>query len=159
MLSDENDNFIRDYEVMYDMTLLQLHDFICSDLGYDKTEIASFYLSDRYWEKLQEYTLFDLGPGEGPIAMERVKLGQIIQKKNERLILLFDMLNERSLYLELTASAKASEGVEYPLVVLSRGSAPNQYAPADSAETGGSIFDDAMDEFGGFEGDELYDDE
>ena len=27
MLSDENDNFVRDYEAMYDMTLLDFHDF------------------------------------------------------------------------------------------------------------------------------------
>ena len=28
MLSDENDNFVRDYEVPYDMTLLDFHNFI-----------------------------------------------------------------------------------------------------------------------------------
>ena len=32
MLSDENDNFVRDYEAMYDMTLLDFHDFIIHSL-------------------------------------------------------------------------------------------------------------------------------
>ena len=32
MLSDENDHFVRDYEVMYDMTLLDFHQFILETL-------------------------------------------------------------------------------------------------------------------------------
>ena len=35
MLSDENDNFVRDYEAMYDMTLLDFHDFILQSLDYE----------------------------------------------------------------------------------------------------------------------------
>ena len=35
MLSDENDRFVRDYEVMYDMTLLDFHNFILSSLEYE----------------------------------------------------------------------------------------------------------------------------
>ena len=34
MLSDENDHFVRDYEVMYDMNLLDFHRFILRSLGY-----------------------------------------------------------------------------------------------------------------------------
>ena len=32
MLSDEDDCFLRDYEVPYELTLEELHDFICEDL-------------------------------------------------------------------------------------------------------------------------------
>ena len=32
MLSDEDDCFLRDYEVPYELTLEELHDFICNDL-------------------------------------------------------------------------------------------------------------------------------
>ena len=46
MLSDENDNFLREYEVPYDMTLLELHRFICRDLKYDPDNMVSFFLSD-----------------------------------------------------------------------------------------------------------------
>ena len=34
MLSDENDHFVRDYEVMYDTTLLEFHNFILDSLEY-----------------------------------------------------------------------------------------------------------------------------
>ena len=36
MLSDEDDCFLRDYEVPYESTLEELHDFICEDLQYEK---------------------------------------------------------------------------------------------------------------------------
>ena len=36
MLSDENDNFVRDYEVLYDTTLLEFHDFILRSLEYEE---------------------------------------------------------------------------------------------------------------------------
>ena len=36
MLSDENDHFVRDYEVPYDMTLLGFHEFITRSLGYEE---------------------------------------------------------------------------------------------------------------------------
>ena len=60
MLSDLSDNFVRDYEVMYDTNLLDFNDFICEDLGYDIEGMASFFFSDGQWRKLQEYTLMDM---------------------------------------------------------------------------------------------------
>ena len=44
MLSDENDNFVRDYEVPYDMTLLDFHNFILRSLEYEEC-MASFFTS------------------------------------------------------------------------------------------------------------------
>ena len=50
MLSDENDNFVRDYEVPYDMTLLDFHNFILRSLEYEEC-MASFFTADERWEK------------------------------------------------------------------------------------------------------------
>ena len=35
MLSDENDRFVRDYEIMYDATLLEFHEFLLEALEYE----------------------------------------------------------------------------------------------------------------------------
>lgn len=43
MLSDEDDCFLRDYEVPYESTLEELHDFICNDLQYEKIPESSFF--------------------------------------------------------------------------------------------------------------------
>ena len=41
MLSDENDNFVRDYEALYDMKLLDFHNFLLETLEYEPC-MASF---------------------------------------------------------------------------------------------------------------------
>jgi hypothetical protein len=46
MLSDENDHFVRDYEVPYDMTLLGFHEFITRSLGYEEG-MSSFFTADN----------------------------------------------------------------------------------------------------------------
>lgn len=161
MLSDENDNFVRDYEVRYDTTLLDFHRFILSTLEYEEC-MASFFTADERWEKLREFTCMDMG-GEGaeaPETMERVTLGQIIHNHRDRLIYLFDLFGDRAYYLELTGTYEAEKGASYPREIYARAEAPDQYDPTkNSASDDGSIFDDAMGEFSDFEGDDNYDDE
>ena len=41
MLSDENDNFVRDFEVDASNTLLDLHDFLIKMLRYDQPYLTS----------------------------------------------------------------------------------------------------------------------
>lgn len=162
MLSDENDSFLREYEVPYDMTLLDLNDFICDDLKYDAGNMASFFTSDDQWRKLREFTLADMGGGEDdgpqPLAMADVMLGQLIRRNHDRLIWQFDVFSDRSYYIELASAAEADPGSGYPKTVVSEGEPAPQFGPA--GDSGGrSIFDDAMEEFGDFQGDEEYDDE
>lgn len=154
MLSDEVDNFARVYEVSYDMDLEQFHGFICDDLGYDKSEFASFFASDEKWSKLQEYTLVDMFDDEdGPISMQMkdTLLGHLIHQKHDRLIFMFDILAARSLFIELEEAKTIEEGVEYPRVVLSEGVAPKQVSDVDPMDEG-SIFDDIMEDFSDFDG-------
>ena len=90
--------------------------------------------------------------------MERVMLGQLIHENRDRLIYLFDMLNNRALYLELVEAKRPEAGMEYPRVAFEHAPAPNQYDP-EANEDEGSIFEQMMDDFGDFEGDDNYDDE
>lgn len=163
MLSDENDNFVRDYEVEYDMPLADFHNFICSDLKYDASQMASFFTSNREWEKLREYTLFDMGDDgaadeQSPLPMDGVILSNIIHNNNDRLIYIFDFLNERGMYLELMETHKKPADGKYPRCVISEGAAPGQFE-SDATQQQGSIFDDVMEEFNDFDGDDSYDDE
>ncbi len=165
MLSDENDNFVREYEVVYDMSLLDFHLFLCRDLGYDPGQMVSFFTADNRWEKTREFTLFDVGPqDEGlglPTApMESTSLGAIIHQNHDRLVYMFDMLGDRSLYLELMETRKQEQGEEYPRCAITEGAPPDQFDPLAGEDSGsGSIFDDIMADFNDFEGDDDYDDE
>lgn len=161
MLSDENDNFVRDYEALYDTTLLDFHHFILDSLEYEEC-MASFFTADERWEKQREFTLMDMGDvsGEGPEAMEGVTLGQIIHNNRDRLIYLFDMFGDRAYFLELTGAYEAEKGASYPREIYAQAEAPDQYDPSKNrVSEGGSAFDEIMDEFNDFEGDDSYDDE
>ena len=161
MLSDENDNFVRDYEVLYDMTLLDFHHFILQSLEYEEC-MASFFTADERWEKLREFTLMDMDDGtdESPAAMERVTLGQIIHNRRDRLIYLFDLFGDRAYFLELTGAYEAEEGASYPREIYAQAEAPDQYDPSKNRVEGeGSAFDEIMGEFRDFEGDDSYEDE
>ena len=60
MLSDENDNFVRDFEVEPMMKLSEFHNFIIRSLGYDDC-MASFFTADDEWQRCREFTLMDMG--------------------------------------------------------------------------------------------------
>ncbi|MCD8101498.1 MAG: hypothetical protein LUE26_02810 [Alistipes sp.] len=159
-LSDENDSFARDYELSYDSDLLAFHRLICGDLGFDPSEMASFFLSGPGWDKGAEFTSFDIGAGEedAPLPMEGTLLGTVIRREKERLIYTFDPFSGRSLYIELLGTYKEEQATEYPRVAFSVGPAPAQFEPGGIVAEG-SIFDEALGEFGSFEGDDFYDDE
>lgn len=161
MLSDENDNFVRDYEALYDTTLLDFHNFILRSLEYEDC-MASFFTADERWEKKREFTFMDMDDGsEGaPAAMGNVTLGQIIRKNRDRLIYLFDLFGDRAYFLEMTGTYEAHAGASYPREIYAQAEAPDQYDPSKNAVAGeGSIFDEVMGEFSDFEGDDSYDDE
>lgn len=141
LLSDEVEDFVRDYEVPFDMTLLEFHNYIRKDLGYNPCELASFFKSDVEWEKLQEFTLLDMGTEDvdidpdddidPPLPMSQVKLSQIMTEKFDRMVYVFDMLMERSLYVELLESQFRDNNNSYPRKVLSEGVAPIQFLDED----------------------------
>ncbi len=161
MLSDENDHFVRDYEVLYDTTLLDFHNFILESLEYEPC-MASFFTADARWERLREFTLMDMGDGsdEGPQPMEYVTLGQIIHRLRDRLIYLFDLFGDRAYFLELTGAYEADPQAVYPREIYAQAEVPDQYDPTkNGAGSEDSIFAEALGDFSDFEGDDNYDDE
>ena len=104
MLSGETDGFVREYEVPESTDLLQLHDLVCGDLGYDPFNFSSFFAADSGWNKLQEYTLEDMQDCDAGIAalpMEGTRLCDVLASGVSRLIFVCDMLSARELFLEV----------------------------------------------------------
>lgn len=163
MLTDENDNFVRDFEVESSMTLLDLHEFILQMLGYDPC-MASFYTADDRWEREQEYTYMDMGGGMGdagmgmPLPMATAHLDEVLTHLHARLIYVFDPFTERAYFMELIEGKEPQEGMVYPRLQFEHSPAPDQYDP-EANEQSGSIFEEMMGEFGDFDGDDNYDDE
>ncbi|MFI3285232.1 MAG: hypothetical protein R3Y08_01130 [Rikenellaceae bacterium] len=163
MLSDENDHFVRDYEVPSTLTLLELHEFIIDTLEYDQC-MTSFFTADSKWEKIEEFTTVYMGfePSSEenvPRSMDSVALCDILSHMHDRLIYNFDLFVSRAYYLELIDAKEVNDPHRYPRESFAHATPPDQYDPYDSEEDG-SIFDEMMDDFCGFDGkDDNYEDE
>jgi hypothetical protein len=124
LLSDEDESFVREFEFLDSHTLLDFHHLIQDELEFDKSQMASFYMATDNWEKEEEFTLFDMGTGSS--TMESAILEDIIFKKNQKLLYIFDFFNDRALFVEYTGEAKETDGKEYPLCTSSKGLPPKQ---------------------------------
>lgn len=124
VLSDEDEAFIREFEFLDSHTLMDFHNTIQEELEFDRSQIASFYMATDNWEKEEEFTLFDMGAGSS--TMEDAVLEDIIFRKNQKLLYVFDFFNDRALFIEYVGESKEVEGKEYPNCSNSKGLPPKQ---------------------------------
>ena len=103
IISSENDEFIREVAINSYATFLDLHNFIVEELGYEQSQMTSFFLTDQNWNKETEITLIDMSDGFFPDikVMDKIRMGELITEKKQRLLYVFDQFAERSLFLEL----------------------------------------------------------
>ncbi len=124
VLSDEDESFVREFEFLDTHTLMDFHNLLQDELEFDKSQLASFFMATDNWEKEEEFTLFDMGTGSS--TMEVAVLEDIIFRKNQKLLYVFDFFNERSLFVEYTGEEKEVEDREYPSCTNSKGIPPKQ---------------------------------
>ncbi|MFR9650265.1 MAG: hypothetical protein SNJ33_07315 [Rikenellaceae bacterium] len=155
MVSDENDNFVRDYLLEAQTSLVELHNFIIESLDYEEC-ISSIFSSNDEWEREVEYTLIDMG-AEQSVPMDGVRVCDLLRKEGDRMIYLYDAFENRGYYITLLEMMHG-DGGEYPRESFAHGTPSDQY-DADAVNNDGSIFDEMMDEFGDMEDDEYYQDE
>ena len=128
IISDEQDGFIRDFEILDKQSFFHFHLAIQDNLHFDKSQIASFYLCDKNWEKEQEVTLFELTDEENPCAlvMDSAVLGDHVSEIHDKLYYVFDVFNERLFFIELVDTKNIDPTKEYPLCTLEEGAPPQQ---------------------------------
>ena len=124
VLSDEDESFVREFEFLDTHTLMDFHNLIQDELEFDKSQMASFFMTTDSWEKEEEFTLFDMGTGSS--TMEVAVLEDVIFRKNQKLLYVFDFFNERALFVEFTGEAKEIDVREYPSCTNSKGIPPKQ---------------------------------
>lgn len=127
MLSDEVENFKREIQISASSTFLNLYEAILSCTGYSKEEMASFFICNNNWRKKQEITLIemDLDSDEDSYVMEETYLEDFLEDEKDKLMFVFDMLNERALYLELAEIITGKE-LKKAKCTLSEGVPPQQ---------------------------------
>jgi hypothetical protein len=127
LLSSEQDDFIRDFEVRSDQTFYDLHMAIQKNCQYDTSQIASFFICNKDWEKENEITLFELEePDKGSLVMNNSIFSQHITGLKQKLLYVFDIFNERAFFIEVVEIKDEVPSKSYPLCTLSQGSPPVQ---------------------------------
>lgn len=128
LISDEQDDFIRDFEVLSSQTFFQLHMAIQENLHFDKSQIASFFICNRDWGKEQEITLFELSDEESAkvITMDNATVGEHIQHVHDKMIYVFDVFNERIFFIDLVQKSIPDSSKHYPCCCFEKGNAPQQ---------------------------------
>ncbi len=129
LISAEEKDFIRDIELLSDQTFYDFHHALTLNLHYDKSQIASFFVSNEKWEKFTEITLFDMSEedyGTKIYVMDQTRLDEFIKTSRQRLLYVFDFFNERLLFVELIDILEKEGDQSYPRITLAEGSPPQQ---------------------------------
>ncbi|MFA6401698.1 MAG: hypothetical protein WCX31_08750 [Salinivirgaceae bacterium] len=156
-ITDEEESFIMDININHDQTFEQLHDAIQEKLDYDPAQLASFFISNESWEKLQEITLLDMGV-EGGKNMADSRIEDFFTAKNQHLLYEYDYLAGRLFFGNVIRTIDAASPIDLPSVSKLEGSIPPQIKRFDvnlNDEDWGN--DEDEDEYGDFE-DELPED-
>ena len=133
IISDEDPDFYRDLVAEGSDTFLDFHNTLQQDLGYDPTQLASFFITSKQWEKQQEITLIDMmqEPGLSSQTMEQVTLEEHIVELNQRMIYLFDFFSDRAFFIELIEMSDELSPRDTPFIGHRQGDPPPQLALDD----------------------------
>jgi hypothetical protein len=128
ILSDEVEDFFRDLDILPGHTFLDFHNALQKELKYDPSQLASFFLADKKWEKGTEFTLFDISEGKRQdlLMMDKAVLADHVHSLKQKLLYQFDYFSDRYLYVELVEMPDLTEGKEYPLIIRRKGNPPPQ---------------------------------
>jgi len=139
LLFDEQEDFLRDFELLSSQTFADFHDLIKKSVELPGNELASFFVCDRNWRKKKEITLINMNGGNpeeeeddddrrGPkptrmqvVEMDKVRIREVIDDPHQRLLYEYDFLNPKVFFVELTKILEAGDKSQYPACVKSEG--------------------------------------
>lgn len=152
MISGDKKVFLRDFEIDSNQTFLAFHQLIQRNLRFDSSQLASFFLADENWNKGLELTLIDMENDGGPAAipMDSIKIKEIIKERKERLLYVYDILNDNLFFTELMDIYPPDCAVKYPICSASIGEPPVQLefiANSKFSVIDEENFDDLFSEF------------
>ena len=146
LLYDDHEDFLRDIEIRPGQTFKEFHEIIQKSVGIEGQELASFFVCDRKWNKLQEITLINMmdsvetpktavdedAPASNQIpvtVMEDIKIRDVIDDPHQRFLYEYDFLNPRTFFIELMRIQDADEKKTYPVCVKQEGVLAAMAAP------------------------------
>lgn len=129
IVADTEEDIFRDIEIQGDSTFELLHKSILAAFDFEEGELASFYMSNDQWERGQELSLMDMGPGmdgkELPY-MQNTALQDLISEPDQKVVYVYDFLRMWCFYIEVLELKKRALSTIYPRVDMVFGASPNQ---------------------------------
>ena len=116
--------FMREYEIKGGTSLYDLHEYLLNDMGFSPDQMVLFRGLDASDKVRSEYGLFDMGDG----SMDEVCIEDLIAKKENGLLYVFDLHKDRCIKLLFDGEAVESPRASYPRLVAEKGRNPDQFA-------------------------------
>lgn len=134
-ISDDVENYRRVFEADAQASFLELHNAILEANGYTNDQMTSFFMCNSNWEKEQEVTLVEMESSYeyDNLVMESTYLEDLMIEEGQKLIYVFDPMQDRCLLGKLTAILP-SENREGVVCVESKGKAPKQILEIDLSQ-------------------------
>jgi len=159
LLSDTNDDFVRDIEIQANQSFLDFHNIISQCTNLNGEELASFHVCDQKWNKEKEITLIDMlneeypdeknKPFEETSIMKDSLIRNFIDDPHQRLLYEYDFLNLRTFYIELLSVHIQKDELVYPRCTLKKGELEQPVVPQpiidDDEESVQPLVDDYTD--------------
>jgi len=128
--SSEVEEFVREIEINHEQTYLEFHNKIQQTIGYDNSQMASFYQIESTGERGLEIALFEMNTEEDDdmniVPMDVAMMREFVSSKRPELIYVFDFFSDRHFNVELIEKGITKSKDKYPKCTLSEGDAPEQ---------------------------------
>lgn len=168
ILFEDFDDIYRVIEIHSHANFFDFHNAIQESIGFDKSQLASFYLSDDNWKKGFEITLESMQSPEDladeavlPIPiMKDARLCDYIDDPHQKFVYVFDFINMWTFHIELTGiNLSENPRTQYPFCVKSVGVPPKQYVDKRFTLVDDDEFEELTESYLSDHEDELDDEE
>ena len=157
LLSDINDEFIRDIEIQAAQTFWDFHNMIALSVNLNGNELASFHICDQKWNKYKEITLIDMlngkevdevtQPVEETFIMKDALIRDFIEEPHQRMLYEYDFLNLHTFFIELISVHKQKDDGPYPKCILTKGDMNKPPAPVPIEDEDDELTDQLLNDF------------
>lgn len=127
IVSDEVNSFSREIEIDSENNFESLRNVILDSVAYSKDDPSSFFLCDDDWTMREEIVQFDMGVSsdQNIWIMADTKLSEMVDEEGQKLMFVFDYLDERAFFMELKEIIPGKT-LPQPLCTRKEGKAPIQ---------------------------------
>ena len=148
-LLPQEKEFIAEIAVPSSYSFFDLHETVQDFFKYDKTQMASFIITDDQWNKLEEIAMVDFEKENGDSPMKAFKLSDVFTQKGQRMLYVFDFFSERAFFVQLSNIQEDKDNdVSKGILLNLEGTIPDQtQIDLDFPEVEEEYDEDDFDEF------------